>query len=109
MKHRWCTCAQTSHVAHQYARSEARLCLEDYESSKGISVSTDGGFFKTFDFSTLSGRSCDSVSLPLSAVHDPFTDTVFSAAIVHQDQPPFDLGPHSSAGLIINALKGIGT
>ncbi|CAI8044340.1 hypothetical protein GBAR_LOCUS24599 [Geodia barretti] len=64
-----------------------------------------GGFFKTFDFTALSGRSCDSVSLPRSAVHDPFTDTVFSVAIVHQDQPPFDLGPHSSASLIINALK----
>jgi hypothetical protein len=74
--------------------------------SVNISAATeDGGFFKTFDFSTLSGRSCDSVSLPLSAIHDPFTDTIFSAAIVHQDQPPFELGPHSSAGLIINALK----
>ena len=71
--------------------------------------STDGVFSKThkFDFTALSGRSCDSVSLPLSAIHDPFTDTVFSVAIVHQDQPPFDLGPLPTASLTVKALKGM--
>ncbi|CAI8044341.1 hypothetical protein GBAR_LOCUS24599 [Geodia barretti] len=84
--------------AHVYA-------IEDSVISIPFGANRGGGFFKTFDFTALSGRSCDSVSLPRSAVHDPFTDTVFSVAIVHQDQPPFDLGPHSSASLIINALK----
>ncbi|CAI8044342.1 hypothetical protein GBAR_LOCUS24599 [Geodia barretti] len=98
--------------AHVYAIEDSVISIP-FGANRGyaqfsvnISVATEGGgFFKTFDFTALSGRSCDSVSLPRSAVHDPFTDTVFSVAIVHQDQPPFDLGPHSSASLIINALK----
>ncbi|CAI8044589.1 hypothetical protein GBAR_LOCUS24714 [Geodia barretti] len=75
--------------------------------SVNVSVTgQDGGFSKThrFGFTAHSGSSCDSVSLPLSAIHDPFTDTVFSVAIVHQDQPPFDLGPNSSVSLTVKAL-----
>ena len=63
----------------------------------------------TFNFTSLSGRSCRAVPLPLSAVRDPFTDTVFSAAVVHQGQPPFDLGPLRNASLVVEALKGMET
>ena len=93
-----------------YLTGQPCMCVYSH-SSKVMLFSTGGGFSKThrFGFTAHSGSSCDSVSLPLSAIHDPFTDTVFSVAIVHQDQPPFDLGPHSSASLIISALKGIAT
>ena len=119
-----CTCISTSgaqevtacctvhlpNFVSPYLTRQPCMCVYSH-SSKVMLFSTGGGFSKThrFGFTAHSGSSCDSVSLPRSAVHDPFTDTVFSVAIVHQDQPPFDLGPHSSASLIISALKGIYT
>ena len=74
-------------------------------------TSTDGNSagIHTFDFTSQSGNSCRDVPLPLSAVHDLFTDTIFSAAVVHQGQPPFDLGPLRNASLVVEALKGMET
>ena len=83
------------------------LCCES-ESETTFLLSVGGGFNETHtvQFTSASGKSCLTVSLPLPAVHDPLSDTVFSAAIVHQEQLPFDVGQASTASLTVRTLQG---
>ena len=99
--------ASCINVALCYAISQAQL-MTIFSCDGSVFSFTDGGFSKShmFPFTPHSGRSCDSVSLSLSSIRDPFTDTVFSAAIAPLNQPPFDLGTLSTASLIVRALKG---
>jgi hypothetical protein len=102
----------------QYHDPTATLCLVYSNTGGGhaqfnVSVSIasqdfSGGDFsdrETFSFTQDSGRACVSVSIPPSEITDPFSDTVFTAAIHHREDFPFDLGPLNSAAVTLLALR----
>jgi hypothetical protein len=101
----------------QYHDPTATLCLVYSNTGGGhaqfnvsVSIASQGGDFsdsEIFSFTQDSGRACVSISIPPSEITDPFSDTVFTAAIQHSEDFPFVLGPLNSAAVTLLALREI--